>query len=105
MGIVNATDRDGKQYQLHGRERTSLMEILRQGGLSLEALCGGSCLCATCHVYVEPVWLDKLLSASESEIFTLQDEAENIQPNSRLSCQIQWHEGLDGIQLAIAPEM
>ncbi len=105
MGIINVTDRDGKKYQLEGRERSSLMEILRQGGLSLEALCGGSCLCATCHVYVDPGWLDKLLSPSESETFTLQDEAEEIQPNSRLSCQIQWHEGLDGIQLSIAPEI
>lgn len=105
MGIVNATDRDGKQYQLEGLERTSLMEILKQGGLSLEALCGGSCLCATCHIYVDEDWLDKLLSASESEICTLQDEAEDIQPNSRLSCQIQWHDGLDGIHLTIAPEI
>lgn len=105
MGKINATDRDGKHYQLEARERTSLMEILRQGGLSLEALCGGSCLCATCHVFVEATWLDKLLPATEAEVFTLQDEAEDIQPNSRLSCQIQWHQGLDGIQLSIAPEI
>lgn len=83
----------------------SLMEILKQGGLSLEALCGGSCLCATCHIYVEPTWLDKLLTAAESETCTLQDEADDIQLNSRLSCQIQWHAGLDGIELTIAPEV
>ena len=104
MGTLYAVDRDGKEYQLAGRERASLMEILKQGGLSLEALCGGSCMCATCHVYIDPAWLDMLLPPTEAETGTLQEEAEEIQANSRLSCQIQWHEGLDGIRLKVAPE-
>ena len=105
MGTVFAVDRDGKEYQLPSRERSSLMEILKHGGLSLEAMCGGSCLCSTCHVYIDPAWLDKLFPPSESETDTLQFEGEEIQANSRLSCQIQWHEGLDGIRLTVAPEI
>lgn len=104
MGTIYAVDRDGTEYQLAGRERTSLMEILKQGGLSVEALCGGNCLCATCHVYVDPAWLDKLLPPAENETDTLENESEEIQPNSRLTCQIQWQEGLDGIRLTVAPE-
>lgn len=103
-GTVHAIDRDGKEYQLAGRERASLMEILKQGGLSLEALCGGSCMCATCHVYIAPPWLELLLPATEAETATLAEEAEEIQSNSRLSCQIQWHAGLDGLRLTVAPE-
>ena len=105
LGSVFAVDRDGREYQLAGRERASLMEILKQGGLSLEARCGGSCLCATCHVYIDPAWLDKLLPPTEYETDTLQYEGEEIQPNSRLTCQIQWHAGLDGIRLTVAPEI
>jgi 2Fe-2S ferredoxin len=105
MGTVYVVDRDGKEYQLAGRERASLMEILKQGGLSLEALCGGSCVCSTCHVYVDPDWLDKLSPPIENETDTLEYEGEGIKPNSRLSCQIQWHEDLDGIRLVVAPEI
>jgi len=105
LGNVYAVDRDGREYQLAGRERASLMEILKQGGLSLEALCGGSCLCATCHVYVDPAWLDKLPPPTEYETGTLENEGEGIQPNSRLTCQIQWQEDLDGIRLTVAPEI
>ena len=104
MGTVYAVDRDGEEYQLAGRKRASLMEILKQGGLSLEALCGGSCLCATCHVYIDQAWLEKLLKPTENETSTLEYEGEGNQPNSRLSCQIQWHEDLDGIRLTVAPE-
>ncbi len=105
MGTVYAVDRDGKEYQLAGRERASLMEILKQGGLSLEAMCGGSCLCATCHVYIDPAWVDQLPPPTESETDILQYEGEEIKPNSRLTCQIQWHAGLDGIRLTVAPEI
>jgi len=105
MGTIFATDRDGQQYELAGRDRASLKDILKQGGLALEALCGGSCLCATCHVYIEPDWLDKLLPPTENEIATLHEEGEAIRDNSRLSCQIQWHPGLDGLRLRVAPEV
>jgi 2Fe-2S ferredoxin len=105
LGTLYAVDRDGREYSLAGRERSSLMEMLKQGGLSLEALCGGSCLCATCHVYVDPPWLDKLLPPTEQESDTLEYEAEEVQSNSRLACQIQWHHGLAGIRLTVAPEI
>ena len=107
MGTIYATDRNGTEYTLTGRERASLMEILRHGGLSLEALCSGCCQCSTCNVYIDEVWLNKLEPAGEDETATLESEteAENIKPNSRLSCQVQWHEDLDGIRLQVAPEI
>lgn len=79
------------------------MEILRQAGLSIEALCGGSCQCATCHVFIEEPWLSKLKRQTEFELATLAAEGSEIRPNSRLSCQIRWQDDLDGIILTVAP--
>ena len=72
MGTVHATDRDGTFYELPGRARASLMEILRHAGLAVEALCGGNCQCATCHVYVAPEWLERLPPAGRFETTTLE---------------------------------
>lgn len=107
MGIIYAVDRDGSEHQLKGRDRASFMELLKYGGLSVEALCSGSCQCSTCHIYVDHDWLDKLPPPSEMETVTLEgeQEAEHIKDNSRLSCQIQWQEELDGIRVTVAPEL
>lgn len=58
--------------------------------------CGGSCSCATCHAYVDPAWLDKLPPQSEGEAMML-DGALNVEPNSRLTCQINVTAELDGM--------
>lgn len=80
------------------------MEILRQAGLAVEALCSGSCQCATCHVFIEEPWLSKLKSRTDFELAALEGEGSDLRPGSRLSCQIKWCDDLDGIQLTVAPE-
>lgn len=102
MKIV-ATDRNGKEHVLEGRDNWSVMEILRDAGLPVAAECGGACACATCHVYVEKGWYEKLLPPSPAEIDML-DMALAVEPNSRLSCQLICNPGLDGIEVTIAPE-
>ncbi len=104
MAQIFATDRDGTKHELEARERASLMEILKQAGLSVEALCGGSCQCATCHVFIEEPWLSRLKPQTEFELTTLEGEGSEMRPNSRLSCQIKWQDELDGIVLTVAPE-
>jgi 2Fe-2S ferredoxin len=79
------------------------MEIIRENDLPVEAACGGCCACATCHVYVDAAWLDKLEAASDEEDRML-DEAYQVQENSRLSCQIPFAEALDGLKVTLAPE-
>jgi ferredoxin, 2Fe-2S len=59
--------------------------------------CGGNCMCATCHVYVDPPFLGRIPPAKENEKFMLSIAAEGPQTNSRLSCQIRMTEELDGI--------
>jgi 2Fe-2S ferredoxin len=102
MKII-AIDRNGKEHVLEGRNDWSVMEILRDAGLPVAAECGGACACATCHVYVDQDWLDRLPPRSDAETDML-DMALAVEPNSRLSCQIVCKPELDGIKLTIAPE-
>ena len=60
------------------------------------AECGGACSCATCHVYVEAAWVDRLETKGEVEESML-DAVCDLRPNSRLSCQIKVTEELDGL--------
>ena len=53
---IKVTDRDGKKHELEGDTNSTLMEILRDAGLDIEAACGGCCACATCHVYINDQW-------------------------------------------------
>ena len=62
----------------------------------IDADCGGACACATCHVYVAAEWLPKLKAKDDMEESML-DFAEDVQENSRLSCQIIMSDELDGI--------
>lgn len=102
MKIV-ATDRNGAEHTLDGRDGWSVMEIMRDAGLPVAAECGGACACATCHVYVTEGWYEKLAPPSNAEIDML-DMALAVEPNSRLSCQLVCSSELDGIKVTVAPE-
>ena len=64
----------------------------------IDADCGGACACATCHVYVDEAWMDKVGSPSAMEESML-DFAEGVKSNSRLSCQIKVTDELDGLSV------
>ena len=102
MKIV-ATDRKGTEHIIEGRDGWSVMEILRDAGLPVAAECGGACACATCHVYLNDGWYEKLTPPSDAEVDML-DKALAVEPNSRLSCQLVCSDQLDGIKVTIAPE-
>ncbi len=69
----------------------------------IEALCGGSCSCSTCHVYVDPAWAAKLPEAEEMEREVL-EYATDVRENSRLSCQIEVTDDLDGLVVRMPAE-
>ena len=100
---IKVTDRDGNKHELEGDSTSTLMEILRDAGLDIEAACGGCCACATCHVYVNDKWLDKINVIDDDEESML-DQAFDVKETSRLSCQISLSDDLDGIELELAPE-
>ncbi|MFZ1429373.1 MAG: 2Fe-2S iron-sulfur cluster-binding protein [Geminicoccaceae bacterium] len=97
------TDREGKPHELDGTVGWSVMEIIRENNLPIEAACGGCCACATCHVYVDEAWLDRLEKPNQDENMML-DEAFEVRDNSRLSCQVKYTESLDGLTVTLAPE-
>lgn len=99
--ILNVTSTDGSEHALEALDGWRVMEVIRDWGLPIVAECGGACSCATCHVYVDEEWLDKLPPRSEEEEEKL-DEAFDVRDNSRLSCQILMRDGLDGMHVTIA---
>ena len=101
---ILVTDREGNNHILKGDNNSTLMEIIRDGGVDIEAACGGCCACATCHVYIDEKWVNKLNPIDDDEESML-DQAFDVKKNSRLSCQINLlNDDLDGLKLEIAPE-
>ena len=103
MSMIHVTDREGQEHTLEGTAGWSVMEIIRENNLDIEAACGGCCACATCHVYVEETWLPKVGKPGPDETMML-DEALDVQDNSRLSCQMKWSADLDGLKVTLAPK-
>ena len=93
---ILVTDLAGKEHEVEGTKNWTIMELIRDAGLPMRAECGGSCACATCHVYVDDAWLAKTGDKSAMEESML-DFAENVEPNSRLACQIKMTDALDGL--------
>lgn len=98
---IYVTDLEGVEHALDAVEGWRVMEIIRDHGLPIKAECGGACACATCHVYVDEDWMDKIAQMGEEEEYML-DEAFDLQDNSRLSCQIIMSEELDGLKVTLA---
>ncbi|MEN8722483.1 MAG: 2Fe-2S iron-sulfur cluster-binding protein [Alphaproteobacteria bacterium] len=100
---IKVTDRDGVAHELDAVEGWRVMELIRDHGLPIKAECGGACACATCHVYVDEDWLEKLPEMRDDEEEML-DTALEVEDNSRLSCQIIFQPSLDGLSMTLAPE-
>lgn len=92
---------NGAEYEVDVEVGQSLMEAANENMIDgIIGECGGVCSCATCHVYVDEAWLGKLPPVGDMEESML-DMANDPQDNSRLSCQIEMSEALDGIILRL----
>ncbi len=96
------TDRNAQSHELIAETSQTLMQNLQYQSYGVEAICGGLCSCATCHVYIGKTWLDKIpkLGPEEDELL---DGVLERETTSRLSCQIPVTDQLDGMDLTIAP--
>ena len=103
MGTLKVKDRDGLIHELDAQIGSTIMEIIRDAGLDIEAACGGCCACATCHIYVTNEKIQKLKLMDDDEESML-DQAFSVLSNSRLGCQIEYSDDLDGLELTLAPE-
>ena len=104
MAQLTIVGRDGTERTIEGKKGWSVMENIRDAGFDeLLALCGGCCSCATCHVHVDPEWLERLPKMSGDEDDLL-DSSSDRDAASRLSCQIEFSDALDGLRVTIAQE-
>lgn len=99
---IHVTDHENVTHSLEAETGWRVMEIIRDWELNIKAECGGACSCATCHIYVQENWLDKLHPPTNDELDML-DTAPKVEDNSRLSCQIIMSEALDGLTVQLAP--
>lgn len=92
---------NGTARTVFGRPGWSLMETaLRSGVEGIAAECGGICGCATCHVLIDPAWMDRVGEPNDMED-PLLDLVER-EPNSRLSCQVKLRDELEGLVVRVA---
>ena len=97
MAKITYIEHNGKEHVIDVASGMSVMEgAVKHAIPGIDADCGGACACATCHVYVEQAWVDKTGKQSGMEESML-DFANDVQPNSRLSCQIKVTPELDGL--------
>ena len=99
MAKITYKDNQGNTKTINVDNGLSVMEGAVQNEIpGLDADCGGGMACATCHVYVEENWFDKLPKAEDAEVDMI-DMAFEPKKNSRLSCQIIVSDELDGLEV------
>lgn len=105
MVKISVTNLAGETKPIEAEVGLSLMENIRNNDFDdLAAICGGCCSCCTCHVFVEADDYSRLPAMEDDEQYLLED-SEHYQPGaSRLSCQIEVDDNLDGLRVTIAPE-
>lgn len=104
MPQITVVDQSGSEKAIEAPEGRTLMEVIRDNGFDeLLALCGGCCSCATCHVHIDPAFMDKMPKMSEDENDLL-DSSDHRNEFSRLSCQVPVTGALAGLKVTIAQE-
>ncbi|MFT3722051.1 MAG: 2Fe-2S iron-sulfur cluster-binding protein [Hyphomonadaceae bacterium] len=99
MPKITYIDSSGNERTVEGKNGMTVMETAIKHNIpGIDADCGGACACATCHVYVDGAFTDKVGKPSAMEQSML-DFAENVKENSRLSCQIKIRDDLDGLKV------
>ena len=92
----------GEDTAVEASSGLTLMEVAVDNNIpGMVAECGGACACATCHVYLDEAWLPKVPAVEDMEDAML-DAAMDRRPNSRLSCQVELSDDLDGIVVQVA---
>lgn len=101
MAKITFNQPDGTAQTVEGDNGMTVMETAKKHLIAgIEAECGGACACATCHVFVDEAWLEKVGKPAQMEEDML-DFAFDVRPNSRLSCQIKVSDALDGLVVTV----
>ncbi len=99
MPRVTFIEYNGTPHTVEAADGASVMQAAVDNNVpGIDADCGGECACATCHVYIDAAWLDRVgLPAEGSQEASMLSFAAVTQPDSRLSCQITMSDALDGL--------
>ena len=101
MAKITYIEFNGREHTLEVEPGLSVMQgAVTNNVRGIIAECGGACSCATCHVYVDEAWLDKLNEKSEFEAALLEAVCDP-KANSRLSCQLKVTEELNGLVVRV----
>jgi ferredoxin, 2Fe-2S len=101
MAKITFIQHDGSEITTEGVPGMTVMETAVKNQVQgIDADCGGACACATCHVYVEPEWVEKTGKRNAMEADML-DFAFDVKDNSRLSCQIKVTDALSGLRVKV----
>ncbi len=102
MALITYVEFNGKRHDVQVKPGKTVMEGARDNGVpGIDADCGGACACSTCHVYIDPAWVDRLPKRDAMEEDML-DFAYKTDPKlSRLTCQIKVTEALEGLVVNI----
>lgn len=99
MATIIYTDHEGTERTVEATNGETVMEAAIKNSIpGIDADCGGACACATCHVYIDEAFMDKVGAPQDMEQSML-DFAENVKPTSRLCCQISVSDDLDGLKV------
>ena len=104
MSMINIyiTSVEGDRRKLIVDQGQSLMRAAVGLGVDgIKADCGGMLVCATCHVYVEPSWVDRIPAPASEELAMLEMTAAERRPNSRLSCQILLSKDMNDLEISL----
>ena len=97
MAKIKYIEFNGKEHLIDVPNGLTIMEGAVKNKIpGIDADCGGACACATCHVYVDPAWYDRISPKEDTEEDML-DFAFDVKSNSRLSCQITVSDDLNGL--------
>ena len=100
MPKITYVEHGGTEHVVDVPVGLTVMEGARDNGIpGIEADCGGACACSTCHVYVDPAWVEKLPAKDDMEEDMLDFAYEPDPARSRLTCQIKVTEELDGLRV------
>ncbi|MEM1383419.1 MAG: 2Fe-2S iron-sulfur cluster-binding protein [Pseudomonadota bacterium] len=98
MPKITFIEHNGTEHVVEVAEGLTVMEGAVSNNVpGIDADCGGACACSTCHVYVDPAWVEKLPEKEDMETDMLDFAFEPDEVHSRLTCQIKVTANLDGL--------
>ena len=104
MPLITFIDKDGNKTEIEATSGFSLMQVAKDNDIEgVEAVCGGCLSCATCHLYIHPDWMERVSESfpqNDDEVDML-DMAFDVTDYSRLSCQIEITDDMDGLVVGL----